>query len=159
MTNTPVDYRYTSVLWAGPEQAAELAGMHATLFAEPWNTEAFEKLLSHPGSIAFLARVGAPARTAGFILAQMAADEAEILTVGILKEHQRHGVGQKLVEALCRAARKSEVRKLFLEVATGNTAAVGLYTKAGFAKVGERKGYYARQGQPPEDALVMALDV
>ncbi|MGL1148090.1 GNAT family N-acetyltransferase, partial [Vibrio parahaemolyticus] len=67
-------------------------------------------LLSHPGSIAFLARIASPQpQVVGFVLAQMAADEAEILTLGVTPAHQRHGLGMKLVEAICRAARKSEV--------------------------------------------------
>lgn len=157
--SAPVDYRYTSILWAGPEIAADLAVLHKGLFPEAWDAAAFEKLLSHPGSIAFFARVGAPPQMAGFVLAQMAADEAEILTLGVPVAHQRHGLARKLVEALVRAARKSEVKKLFLEVGAGNAAALALYGKAGFAKVAERKGYYVRPGQPPEDAIVMMLQL
>ncbi|MDX2202035.1 MAG: ribosomal protein S18-alanine N-acetyltransferase [Hyphomicrobiaceae bacterium] len=154
-----VDYRRTSLLWAAPEHAAELAGIHAQLFPQGWTAEAFERLLAHPGSIALLARVGTPPQTVGFVLAQMAADEAEILTLGVGAEHQRHGVGQRLVEAICRAARKSEVRRLFLEVAEANAAARALYRKLGFKEVGERKGYYQPPGGPPENATVMALDL
>jgi ribosomal-protein-alanine N-acetyltransferase len=157
--SAPVDYRYTSILWAGPEIAADIASMHKGLFPEAWDAASFEKLLSHPGSIAFFARVGAPPQMAGFVLAQMAADEAEILTIGVPVAHQRHGLARKLVEALARAARKSEVKRLFLEVGADNAAAIGLYTKAGFKRVGERKGYYVRAGRPPEDAIVMALQL
>jgi ribosomal-protein-alanine N-acetyltransferase len=153
------DYRHTSILWAGPEHAGELAGMHAKLFPQAWDAEAFGKLLAHPGSIAFLARVGLPAQMAGFVLAQMAAGEAEILTVGVAAAHQRHGLGQKLVEAICRAARKSEVRRLFLEVGQSNAAARGLYGKLGFEQVGERKDYYQQPGAPAENAVVMALSL
>ncbi|RTL67501.1 MAG: ribosomal-protein-alanine N-acetyltransferase [Hyphomicrobiales bacterium] len=152
------DYRHTSILWAGPEHAADLAVMHAQLFPQPWDKAAFETLLSHPGSIAFLARIATPQpQTIGFVLAQMAADEAEILTLGVIPAHQRHGLGVKLVEAICRAARKSEVRKLFLEVAQSNAAARGLYGKLGFEVVGERKGYYEKPGAEAETASVMAL--
>lgn len=155
--SAPVDYRYTSILWAGPEISADLAGLHEGLFPEAWDAASFEKLLAHPGSIAFFARVGAPPQMAGFILAQMAADEAEILTLGVPAAHQRHGLARRLVDALVRAAQKSEVKKLFLEVGAENVAALNLYTKAGFAKVAERKGYYTRAGKPPEDAIVMML--
>lgn len=157
--SAPVDYRYTSILWAGPEISADLSAMHQGLFPEGWDAAAFENLLSHPGSIAFFARVGAPPQMAGFILGQMAADEAEILTLGVPIEHQRHGLARRLVDALVRAARKSEVKKLFLEVGAENAAALALYTKAGFAKVAERKGYYARPGKPPEDAIVMMMQL
>lgn len=152
-----VNYRHVSLLWAGPELAPELASLHAGLFPDAWDAAALEKLLAHPGAIAFAARLGAPPHTAGFVLAQMAADEAEVLTLGVRKDRQRHGIGKGLVEALTRAARKSEVKRLFLEVARSNTSAIGLYQKLGFAQIGERKGYYQRAGGPAEDALMLAL--
>lgn len=152
-----IDYRHVSILWAAPEHAAELANLHSGLFETPWDAAAFASLLSHPGSTAFLARVGAPPQTAGFILGQLAADEAEILTLGVGKGSQRHGIGRRLVEALARAAKRAEVRRLFLEVAQDNGPALALYNGLGFIEVGRRRGYYERAGGPSQDALTLAL--
>jgi ribosomal-protein-alanine N-acetyltransferase len=152
-----VDYRHVSILWAGPEHAADLAELHKDLFEQPWDESSVANLLRHPGSISFLARVGQPLHTAGFIIGQLAADEAEILSLGVRKDRQRHGIGRRLVEALARGAKKAEVRRLFLEVAESNVAAIALYKGLGFVEVGRRKGYYARTGAPPEDALMLAL--
>ena len=156
MTNA-IDYRHVSTLWAGQEHAAELAGLHAGLFEQAWDTASFLNLLTHPGSTAFLARIGTPPETAGFIVGQLAADEAEILTLGVRKDRQRHGIGRRLVEALARAAKKAEAGKLFLEVGASNAAALALYKGLGFQEVGRRKNYYERTGAPPEDALTLAL--
>ena len=152
-----IDYKHVSILWAAPEHAEELAKLHAGLFEAPWDAAAFLNLLNHPGSTAFLARVGTPPQTVGFVLGQLAADEAEILTFGVGKDSQRHGIGRKLVEALARAAKKAEARRLFLEVAADNIPALVLYKKLGFQEVGRRKGYYQRAGAPSEDALTLAL--
>jgi len=152
-----IDYRRVSILWASPEDAAELARLHAGLFEKSWDTDSFSRLLMHPGSTSFLARVGKPAQIAGFIVSQLAADEAEILTLGVHKQNQRNGIGRRLVEAMSRAAKKAEVRRLFLEVGQGNAAALALYSRLGFREVGRRKGYYEHPGAPPEDALVLAL--
>jgi ribosomal-protein-alanine N-acetyltransferase len=154
-----IDYRHISILWASPEHAAELARLHGGLFEKPWDADSFLRLLGHPGSTAFLARVGAPPQTAGFILGQLAADEAEILTLGVHKDSQRHGIARRLVEAVARAAKKAEVRRLFLEVGHSNAAALGLYKGLGFQQVGQRKGYYEHAGAPAEDALVLALSL
>jgi ribosomal-protein-alanine N-acetyltransferase len=151
------DYRHVSILWAGPEHAADLAELHKDLFEQPWDEDSVAGLLRHPGSISFLARLGRPLQTAGFIIGQIAADEAEILSLGVRKDRQRHGIGRRLVEALARAAKNAEVRRVFLEVAEGNSAAIALYKGLGFVEVGRRKGYYARAGTPPEDALMLAL--
>jgi ribosomal-protein-alanine N-acetyltransferase len=153
----PIDQKLVSVLWASPEHAQELARLHAGLFATPWDAASLNGLLSHPASTAFIARVGTPAQTVGFVLAQLAADEAEILTVGVDKAWQRRGIGRRLVEALCRAARKAEARSLYLEVAPDNTAALALYKGFGFTESGRRKSYYARPDGPAEDGLTLVL--
>ena len=152
-----IDYRHVSILWASPEHAAELAQLHAGLFEKPWDADSFLRLLTHPGSTSFLARVGTPPQTAGFIVSQLAADEAEILTLGVRKDSQRHGIARRLVEAMARAAKKAEVRRLFLEVGQSNAAALALYKGLGFQEVGRRKGYYEHAGRRAEDALVLAL--
>jgi ribosomal-protein-alanine N-acetyltransferase len=94
---------------------------------------------------------------AGFLIAQIAADEAEILSIGVAPEWQRRGIARYMVEGLVRAARRAEVRRLFLEVAVTNTAANRLYQSLGFEAVGRRKGYYQRPGADPVDAVVLAL--
>jgi ribosomal-protein-alanine N-acetyltransferase len=62
-----------------------------------------------------------------------------------------------MVEGLVRAARRAEVKRLFLEVAADNAAALRLYKGLGFAAVGRRKAYYRRPGGQPVDAVVLAL--
>ena len=153
------DVKHVSLLWAGPEHAAELAGLRAPLFEEAWSEASFRELLVHPGATALLARTGAPPQTVGFILGQVAADEAEILTLGVCKDWQRRGIGLRLVEGLIRAARKVEAQRLFLEVASSNAAALALYGKLGFAEVGRRQGYYVRAGRPAEDAIRLSLSL
>ncbi len=152
-----IDYRHVSILWAGPEHAAEVAQLHAGLFEKPWDADGIAQLLRHPGSTSFLARLAKPPHAAGFIMSQLAADEAEILSLGVRKDRQRHSIGRRLVEAMARAARKAEARRLFLEVGQSNAAAIGLYRGLGFQEVGLRRGYYEHAGAPPEDALMLAL--
>ena len=147
------DYRHLSVLWATPEAAATCAELHADLFAPAWDEKSFQALLDHPASVAFLARLGTPPETVGFILGQLAADEAEILTLGVRADRQRHGIASRLIEALARAAKQAEARILFLEVEAGNTAALALYRKLGFEERGRRKGYYAKANAAPADAV------
>ena len=74
----PRDKRLVSLLWATIDHADELAQCHATLFPEPWDADGFRQFLSHPGSVALIARQGLPQQTVGFIVGQLAADEAEV---------------------------------------------------------------------------------
>jgi ribosomal-protein-alanine N-acetyltransferase len=156
MTKTePV--RHVSLLWAETGHADELSRLHALLFEASWTASSFGELLADPGSVAFLARVGHPPETAGFIVGRVAADEAEILTLGVCPPWQRRGIGRKLVEAFCRAATKAEAQQAYLEVAAGNDAAIALYGQLGFREVGRRKGYYQPAGAGSEDAINLAL--
>lgn len=149
--------KHLSILWAGPDHAEELAQLHAPLFDQPWDTAAFRQLLSDPGATAFLARAGTPAETAGFILGRLAADEAEILTLGVCKDWQRLGVGRRLIEALARSTKKAEAQRLHLEVSVKNAPALMLYKRLGFQETGVRKNYYERTGAPAEDAINLSL--
>jgi len=146
-----------SLLWARVSDAAELAALHEQLISPAWSVESFEQMLAHPACTGLIARVGEPTQAAGFIVGQFAADEAEILALCVRKEFQRHGIGRSLVEALSRAARKAEARRLFLEVASDNSAALSLYGKLGFEQCGRRKGYYQRDRAQAQDAITLAL--
>jgi ribosomal-protein-alanine N-acetyltransferase len=152
-----LDPKYVSLLWAGPEQAADVAALHAQLFDPPWSEDSIRKLLDHPASTAFLAVIGNPKVPVGFVLAQLAADEAEILSIGVSKDWQRKGLGVRLMEGLMRAAKRAEAKRLFLDVAADNEGARGLYHRLGFLGTGLRRGYYARSDGTSADALTLAI--
>ena len=150
------DASLVSLLWAGPEMAGEIASLHAGLFDPPWDTAGVARLLEHPGSTSLIARTGFPKVSVGFILGQIAADEAEVLSVGVKEDWQRLGLGRRLVEGLIRSLVRASVKRVYLEVAEDNAAAIALYRRCGFAEASRRKGYYVRPGRPAADALVLA---
>lgn len=156
-----LDPKFISLVWAGPERAAEIAEMHRALFNPAWTESSLVEMLAHPGATAFLARVrdgiDALPEPAGFVVGQIAADEAEVLSIGVLPRWQRRGIGRVLVEGLARAVKRAEAKRVFLEVAADNQAAFELYRGLGFTAVGMRKGYYDQPGGQPKDALVLAL--
>jgi len=155
----PVDLRYLSLLVATPDRAAEIAAIHARLFDPPWDEAAVTALLEHPASAAYLALLGQPKQTVGFVMSQIAGDEAEILSIGVAPEYQRSGLGRSMFDGLIRSLRRAEITKLFLEVAADNIPALVLYKKLGFSEIGRRKAYYHRAGAPAEDALNLALEI
>jgi len=132
--------------------AARLAALHAGAFAEPWSENEMAALLAMPG--VFALTLG----EAGLILVRVAADEAEILTLGTGPTHRRRGVAATLVQAAAATVAASGAQTLFLEVAEDNLAAKGLYASLGFAEVGQRTAYYSR-GSERIDALVLRRDL
>jgi ribosomal-protein-alanine N-acetyltransferase len=158
-TDAPLDPKNLSLLWASPERAEDIADLHARLFDPPWDAESIAQLIEHPAAAAFVAQVRDPKTLAGFVIGQIAADEAEILSIGVAPEWQRRGIARQMIEGLIRAAQRADVRRLYLEVAADNVAALRLYKGLGFAAAGRRKAYYRRPGGQPVDAVVLALDL
>lgn len=132
---------------ATPAHAAALAAIHAAAFPAPerWGADAMALQLGLPGAFGFIAPEG------GMVLARVAADEAEILTLAVAPACQRRGVGRALLGAARAGAVARGAASLFLEVAASNLAALALYRSAGFVEVGVRRRYYSNGG----DALVL----
>lgn len=139
--------------------AKEAARVHALRFVKPWSKEDIQGLLSQSPVFGFIAREeGHPkSPTAGFVLARLAADEAEILTIAVDTNLQRQGIGHRLMDATLRHLHGERAQALFLEVDEGNQAAIGLYKRLGFVTVGKRPGYYT-SGTTRSSALTMRRD-
>lgn len=135
---------------AGVAHADVLATLHAGCFAVPWQAAAMIELLVTPGVHATIAQAGD--QPAGLVMMRVAADEAEILTIGTLPPWRRLGIAGHLLRAAREQAAQAGALRMFLEVAADDPAAVALYSGQGFAPVGRRRSYYA----PGRDALVMA---
>lgn len=138
---------------AGAESASLLAALHAEAFppAECWGAQAITLMLELPGHFALLAvDEGAPQ---GFAMGRAVADEAEVLTLAVLPQARRAGVGLALMQALAEQARRRGATTLFLEVAETNVAARALYERMGATPCGRRRAYYPDGG----DALVLRL--
>ena len=160
MTSNVTPFRnlkHVSLLWAAPERAEEIAGLHVKIFDPAWDASSIKSLLEHPAATSLVAVAGEPKAAIGFVIGQLAADEAEILSIGVSPNWQRAGLGTRLLEGLVRAARRGEAKRVFLEVAEDNAPAVALYRKLGFVETGRRKRYYERSGKEPVDALTLVL--
>ena len=136
---------------ATPAHAAILAAIHAESFPAPerWGPDAMALQLEQPNCFGHIDPAG------GFILARIAADEAEILTLAVAPERRRVGSGHALLSAAIATATRYGAKSMFLEVSLANEAAQALYQRLGFTQVGRRRRYYPDGG----DALVMRRDL
>jgi [ribosomal protein S18]-alanine N-acetyltransferase len=96
------------------------------------------------GASAFIANDAG--QDVGFAMMRSAADEAELLSIAVSPTERQRGIGQKLMNRLCKQARHGGATTLFLEVASDNQAACRFYEKNGFSRLGLRKNYYANGG-------------
>lgn len=137
--------------------AARLSAIHASAFARPWTADDFEQFLSERPIRAdglFLDRAAQPS---GFVLSRQVTDEAEILSVAVAREARGHGHARALLASHLQALAHAGVRIVHLEVENGNEAALALYHRLGFRKVGQREGYYVRPDGSRASALSMSL--
>ncbi|MGH6763310.1 MAG: GNAT family N-acetyltransferase [Phyllobacterium sp.] len=141
------------------EDTREAARIHAARFAQPWPRDDIQGLLSQPTVFGFVARREGRRKegAGGFVLARLAADEAEILTIAVDAAFQRQGIGHQLMDAVLRHLHGARAQALFLEVDEGNIAAIGLYQGLGFITVGKRPDYYS-SGNSRSTALTMRRD-
>ncbi|TCT11970.1 ribosomal-protein-alanine N-acetyltransferase [Tepidamorphus gemmatus] len=136
-----------------PGDAAEAARLHAAAMTEPWGADAWQSLLADPAVTGF--GVGESWRLAGALLLRSVLDEAEILMLCVAPEARRRGLGRALVAAALETAARNGARRVYLEVAVDNAAALSLYGSIGFREAGRRKGYYRRPAGRV-DALLLA---
>lgn len=114
-------------------------------FGEAWTRGQCLGVLAMPGVRLLLAYFDD--EPAGFAMTRSVLDEIELLLLATVPAHRRRGVGATLLRAVVAAARSEGIARMHLEVRAGN-GAVGLYLAQGFAKLGERRGYYrGRLGQ------------
>jgi ribosomal-protein-alanine N-acetyltransferase len=139
------------IVAATSAHAAVLAAIHAAAFPprEVWGKDAIALQLALPGAFGLLDERG------GMLLARVTGDEAEVLTLAVAPAVRRLGVARGLLLAAKAHAAGAGSRALFLEVGTGNTAALQLYRREGFVEVGRRVRYYA----DASDALVLRADL
>lgn len=117
-----------------------LAQLHARCFAAAWDAEFLGRLLAQRGAFFLLAGDGNS--DVGFVLARTAADEAEILSLGVLPDLRGKGIGAALAREAVQRAQEDGALAIFLEVSVENQAARALYAGLGFAEVGRRPNYY-----------------
>ncbi|WP_026644346.1 ribosomal protein S18-alanine N-acetyltransferase [Bifidobacterium sp. AGR2158] len=82
--------------------------------------------------------------------------DAQIMTIGVARDHQREGIGRALLKRMIADAKAAGAERMLLEVRVDNTAALALYQDVGFERMGLRKRYYQPEGV---DAYTMSLEL
>ena len=106
--------------------------------------------LGHDASIARVAEIAG--RIVGFAVGQSEpGSAAHVVTLDVISEARRRGVGTGLMNALHEEFRRRNALKVTLEVDAGNEAAQRFYRGLGYRCLGMIPGYYQGRG----DALIM----
>jgi [ribosomal protein S18]-alanine N-acetyltransferase len=78
----------------------------------------------------------------GFCLTAHEGPRGHIITIDVLADYRRRGVGTSLLNEVERQVAEFGVRELGLETATDNESAIAFWQKHGYRTRGVWKGYY-----------------
>lgn len=137
---------------------AAQAAAYAVGAARPYAAASLRALALAPGGALVADDLDEPAV---FGLGRAAADEGEVLALAVAPDLRRRGLGAAALAALEASLADQGARRLFLEAAADNAAALALYRRAGWREAGRRRGYYpgAAGGSGPIDALIFIKGV
>lgn len=93
-----------------------------------------------PGAECLVAE--ADGRIAGFLLAESEGHRAHLITIDVLEAYRRRGIGSRLLRAIEERLAERGVRRVMLETATDNQAAVAFWQRHGYRTVEVLKRYY-----------------
>jgi [ribosomal protein S18]-alanine N-acetyltransferase len=112
--------------------------------AAQWSHESYAALNEQ----AYLVWVGEVSGTlAGFLVARVASDEAEILNFAVDPGHRRAGVATALFQQAVAEFRRHNATRIFAEVRESNKTAIAFYQVHGFVRTGLRPGYYQHSAE------------
>lgn len=127
-------------------------GIEQRAYQFPWSRGIFVDCLRIPYVCELLEERGA---VVGYAIMSLGGDEAHLLNLCLDEPARGRGLATMMLDHLILKAMREGVRVLYLEVRPSNAAALALYARSGFARIGVRKNYYrAEDGR--EDALVLA---
>ena len=127
----------------------EVLAIEQASFRTPWKREHFESELSGRYSFPFVAESGG--RIVGYVCLMSLFEEAQILDIAVSPDQRGRGIARALLEHACAVARERHAEVVSLDVRVSAAAAIGLYQRSGFRRVGIRPGYY----EASEDAILM----
>lgn len=111
---------------------------------EAFTKQQIAQLLKNDNSISLVAKV--EGKIVGFIIGVLSMENeslvGHILTIDVSPSHRRKGVGMKLLQEMEKVFRNKRVKICRLEAREDNIAALNLYLKLGYKKVGKLKYYY-----------------
>ena len=131
------------------EDIPTIAALESACFSDPWPEDFIARRAEN-----ILVAAAEDGAVLGYAAQSDVLDEGSLDSLAVDPAYRRRGVGDALLDAAVRRARDRDLAFVTLEVRAGNGAAIALYEKHGFARVGRRTNYYER---PREDAILMTL--
>lgn len=131
---------------------AAICEIEAASFGDPWSERDFRAAFDDPICEYAIAEDGGA--VIGYALYSAIYEDAEIMSLAVLPQMRRRGVGRALLSRVIECVTVRGAETLFLEVRASNDAAIALYGSFGFERLRVIRNYYR---EPTEDAVAMSL--
>ena len=135
---------------ACPEDLPEICRIENLSFTDPWPREDLAQGMDDPEFAYLVVRTDTGLAAYGLLLV-IPGVEAQVYNIAVDPAFRRMGLAETLMDCFLQIAKDLEAKEVTLEVRPSNEAAIGLYQKLGFQKIGMRSCYYPNG----EDAIVM----
>lgn len=124
----------------------------------PWSPQIFSQCFETKGCQIWGYDQGG--QLAGFVVFSLnPPGESHLFNLCVAPSFRRSGIGTKLLHHTLSEAVAAQAAVMFLEVRRSNAAAIALYTREGFVRIGERKAYYPEVEGVREDAITFAMEL
>lgn len=133
---------------ANIDDVKDIANIENNSFSTPWSEKAIRESMD-AGTIFYVACLND--KIVGYMGLSKVVGEGYVTNIAVLPEYRRLGIGEKILGYVIDNT-KAELEFISLEVRVSNIAAISLYEKFGFERVGLRKRFYTN---PQEDAIIM----
>ena len=127
----------------------EVLAIEQASFGRPWTREHFLHEIGAPHSYPFVAE--SDGCVLGYVCLTALFEDAQILDIAVSPDQRGQGLALALMAFASGVAIEKKAEVLALEVRSTNTAAITLYERLDFVRVGCRAKYY--EGQ--DDAVLM----
>lgn len=132
------------------EDIPSVVEIEKSIFSAPWSAKSFQSALESDDNI-YLVEV-LENGIAGYCGVWTSYDTADLCNMAVALSQRRKGIAERLLMKAVDMSKSCHVERILLEVRESNEAAIALYEKNGFCRIGLRKGYYSA---PTEDAILM----
>jgi ribosomal-protein-alanine N-acetyltransferase len=117
-----------------------------------FNQEAFSRrqiayLLTDYNTVALIAKIDGEVE--GFIIVQVEIENdllfGHIITINVSPNYRKKGIATKLLNEIETILKQKSINEIRLEVREDNNAAIKLYQKTGYQKMGRLETYYGKK--------------
>ena len=123
------------------------------LGGESWALAVWDEELGGLGRVLLVAT--SDGELVGYAIILLAGDTADLLRIGVSPEHQRRGIGSRLLAESVSRATAAGATRLLLEVSADNDDAAAFYDHWGLTEIDRRRRYY----RDLSDARVLSLEL